>query len=363
MRRLQWTVAIVGSAGWLAGQVLAADDPDHYTTTQLPGAWAAELRALAPNECRSRIPGLEELGGWLTRHQPEALDEPARTWVLDRGPLAQPDGGRVRTVTAGPTSAGARSPDDDHGARVWAAYHSCAVRAAPAAQYWDATSRKNSRRWTLRRGSRPTLTNHSMGANEPLAEMPEPDPDWPAKNRARDGLSDAGQQHRIFIAAAGNTRHHSPTALGDPMLWGALAHADRALIVFAVGLAYVTGRGYDVPMSPYSPNPEGIVGSSYCREASALCLAAPWSTPLGPPLGGTGTSFSAPMVAAAADAIWAVWPDLHPLDLRNALFECASTEPRVLSERQDRLNRRTLTYTTGRAVEVETGEVAGYGRL
>ena len=324
-------LAFVLSLSWTSAAA------QHESTTQLAGTWAAELRSVDPNECRSRIPGFEELGGWLVRNRSATLAEPARVWALDKGPQR-----------------GRRS----HGAQVWSSIHACAVRDAPDAQYWDVEQPISMRRWLFRRGGVPSITVATLQVHRPKS-LPEGHTDWLGRNPARDGLSqDRPEQQRLYIVAAGNTAHRSPSALWDPMVAGAIRHPDRALVILAVGVSYI-GRGrYAVPVPPGLGRAPS--GSAYCREGRALCLAAPWSAPIGRPEP-TGTSFSAALVAAAADAVWTAWPQLAPLDLRNALFECAAGEPRVT--REGALTRVTLTYTSGRSVQVETGETAGFGRL
>ena len=103
----------------------------------------------------------------------------------------------------------------------------------------------------------------------------------------------------------------------------ALQESDVALWILVGG--YV-GEGDDRAPAANIPaqTSSGFTGSSLCDDAAPLCLFAPWrvegrddtATKI-------GTSHATPQVAAALDTVWAVWPDMDVLDLRNLAFDCA----------------------------------------
>ena len=100
----------------------------------------------------------------------------------------------------------------------------------------------------------------------------------------------------------------------------------------------------------------GMTGSSLCDEAAALCLFAPWQTEGGR----VGTSNATPQVSAALDTVWAVWPDMDVLDLRNLAFDCAENMPAGEGESN---TMRSYSYKNGRSFTSDTNPTWGHGVL
>ena len=110
-------------------------------------------------------------------------------------------------------------------------------------------------------------------------------------------------QRILFIQGLGNDDGKRTGFLQNASFQGALEAKDTALWILVGGY---TGEGDD-------RTPAGA--SSICGAADPLCLFAPWRG-----TSATGTSQSTPQVSAALDTVWAVWPDMDVLDLRNLAF-------------------------------------------
>lgn len=92
-----------------------------------------------------------------------------------------------------------------------------------------------------------------------------------------------------------------------------------------------------------------------------MCLFAPWEAKGRTDSGSkTGTSSAAPQVAAALDAVWAVWPDMDILDLRNLAFDCAEN---MAAPEGESATPRTYSYKNGRSFTSATNSTWGHGIL
>ncbi len=167
-------------------------------------------------------------------------------------------------------------------------------------------------------------------------------------DRAHDGNCDG--QRLLRIAAAGNDggKRTSCTCREQGFSWP--CRNPRPLYSFIVG-GYI-GEGDE--RKPADTGQRG--GSSICGDADPLCLFAPWQDPEG----GVGTSASTPQVAAAMDTVWAVWPDMDVLDLRNLAFDCA--EDMDAPEGETAVTR-SYSYSNGRSFTSDTNSTWGHGIL
>ena len=73
-----------------------------------------------------------------------------------------------------------------------------------------------------------------------------------------------------------------------------------------------------------------------------------------------GTSHATPQVSAALDTVWAVWPDMDVLDLRNLAFDCAEHRPAPEGETA---TTRSYSYKNGRSFTSDTNSTWGHGIL
>ena len=97
-----------------------------------------------------------------------------------------------------------------------------------------------------------------------------------------------------------------------------------------------------------------VTGNS-CGAAAPLCLTANYE-------GSNsrfGTSQATPQVAATLDSVWAVWPDMDVLDLRNLAFDCA--ENMAVEGLSGTV--RTYSYSNGRSFTSTTNTTWGHGIL
>ena len=280
----------------------------------------ADWAAMDPNPCRARTPGFEALGGWLKDDGRELGT--SRVWMRDGGEL---------------------SDATSHGARVWATLIACAVRTVAEEHYFTdsfeflAASRAD--------GS-DAIRSESLGT--PYQDIPFPDPVplskyFPEQDGARDG------QRVLLINGLGNDGGKRTGYLQNSSFQGALTVADTALWVLVGG--YV-GEGDD--RKPADTGLRG--GSSICGDADPLCLFAPWAGENNT----VGTSVSTPQVAAALDTVWAVWPDMDILDLRNLAFDCAEDMPAPEGETA---TTRRYSYANGRTFTSDTNSTWGHGIL
>ena len=92
-----------------------------------------------------------------------------------------------------------------------------------------------------------------------------------------------------------------------------------------------------------------------------MCLFAPWEVK-GRTDSATniGTSHATPQVAAALDTVWAVWPDMDILDLRNLAFDCAEN---MAAPEGETAVTRSYSYKNGRSFTTDTNSTWGHGIL
>ena len=171
---------------------------------------------------------------------------------------------------------------------------------------------------------------------------------------AYDGHRDG--QRLLEVRGAGNDDGMRTVHLYFPHYQLALQDWDKALIIL-VG-------GYGGFFVDEEDKRNVNSGSSVCGDAAALCLFAPWSYSYREDERTTrvteGTSFATPQVAAALDTVWAVWPDMDILDLRNLAFDCAENQDPRESETS---TERTYSYRNGRSFTSSTNPTWGHGIL
>ena len=276
----------------------------------------AEWAEYDPNACRARTPGFEALGGWLKNDGRELGF--SRLWMSDQGALSDPS---------------------THGARVWATLIACAVREVSENRYFTDDFELLD---AQRADGTDAIRSESLGV--PYQEgVPFPDPEplstyFPEQDGARGG------QRVLLIKSAGNDNGKRTGNLQNASFQGALSQSDTALWLLVGG--YV---GEDDDRAPAG-------GSSICGTADPLCLFAPWAGENNT----VGTSASAPQVSAALDTVWAVWPDMDILDLRNLAFDCAENMSAPAGE--DPVER-SYSYSNGRTFTSETNSTWGHGIL
>ena len=290
----------------------------------------ADLAAFDPNPCRAETPGFEALGGWLKNDGRELGN--SRVWIGDYGTLDL-----------------AHTPQT-HGARVWATFTDCAVRSSES-QYHDydadgvATLGPYYR--ALSEHGEDLISSISGSPNYEDIPLPEPGewgPNWNnvgILGRRHDGTHEG--QRALIVQAAGNDNRVRTTNLQKPEFQLALQHTDIALWIIVGGYL-----GEGTSRTP-------AAASNVCGAADPLCLFAPFSYN-----GRSGTSIATPQVAAALDTVWAVWPDMDILDLRNLAFDCAEN----MSARDgDTSTERTFSYSNGREFTSTTNSTWGHGIL
>ena len=293
-----------------------------------------------PNPCRARTPGFEALGGWLKDDGRDVGT--SRVWARDNGLLTD---------------------TESHGARVWRTFSDCAVRSddghytTRAGDFWRSVRAD---------GGDAILLETPIGASD-QDEIPapgtagfgvwwefntetdsyhnvdcegrSPDGRCGVLDVAHDGERDG--QRVLHVRSAGNERGEVTDYVYSGGIQLALQEWRRALVIIAAG---------------YSGTPESgepASGSSICGGAEVLCLFGRYDSTVG-----TGTSHTAPMVAAALDSVWAVWPEMDVLDLRNLAFDCAQNrDPRA----GDSSTERTFEYSNGRSFTSSTNPTWGHG--
>ena len=101
------------------------------------------------------------------------------------------------------------------------------------------------------------------------------------------------------------------------------------------------------------------IRSSLCGDTETLCLLAPWKAAGWEGAASLiGTSHSTPQVSAALDTVWAVWPDMDILDLRNLAFDCAENRPAGEGETS---TARNFPYSNGRSFTSNSNLTWGHG--
>ena len=269
-----------------------------------------------PNPCRARTPGFEALGGWLKDDGRDLGD--SKVWVRDTGAL---------------------SDAASHGAQVWLTLSDCSVRSVVEAQYFDGMPPQYFD--ALFGDGRDSIESSSFSPDWEDIEFPAPEP-WANPYFYLDGTRDG--QRILRVSGAGNDPQNRRTGeLQTTLFQRALVEKETSLWLLVGG--YV-GEGDD--RRPAS-------SSSTCGEADPLCLFAPWRGPAG-----TGTSFSTPQVAAALDTVWAVWPEMDVLDLRNLAFDCAEN---MDAPEGETAVTRSYSYANGRSFTSDTNSTWGHGIL
>ena len=288
----------------------------------------ADWAAMDPNPCRARTPGFEAFGGWLKDDGREV--GASRVWMRDSGELS--DAG-------------------SHGARVWKTLTECGVRANEDHFFSNSSNFTN----MIHMESGDVIA--SISSSPPWEDIPFPEPvvwgEYPHLGPgnfdiAYDGNRENGQRI-LSIRSAGNEGGKRTSHLQRAGFQLGLQEFDRALWIIVGG--YI-GEGED-----RKPADSGLRGgSSICGDANPLCLFAPWAGADNV----VGTSVSAPQVAAALDSVWAVWPDMDILDLRNLAFDCAEDMPAPEGETAV---TRSYSYKNGRTFTSDTNSTWGHGIL
>ena len=293
--------------------------PPEPTFEERLSDWAA----MDPNPCRARTPGFESLGGWLKDDGREV--GLSRVWIRDGGAFDAPT-------------------SDSHGARVWNTFTDCAVRSAED-QYFNRMPLEFSR--AIREDGRDLIQSRSSAPTwQPGVAFPEPGSYDDRQKGDRDG------QRVLLVQGAGNGNGTPTGELQARAFQGALANSDTAVWLLIGG--YV-GEGEDRASAKDVNSSIGVIGSSLCGDAAPLCLFGPWTG-----TNAIGTSYAAPQTAAALDTVWAVWPDMDILDLRNLAFDCAEDMPAPEGETA---TTRSYSYKNGRTFTSDTNSTWGHGIL
>ena len=273
----------------------------------------ANLAAYDPNPCRAQTPGFEALGGWL-KNAGRDIGK-SRVWVEDAGDLADPE---------------------SHGATVWSTLTACAIRSNEDQYFsnWAAALESQER------DGGDLIKSFSFGVPEPIdpnTAFPEPGVLPIVFDGTRDG------QRVLQIQAAGNSGGYVAGELWTEEFQAALRAQATAL--------WILVAGYTDEGSGRQPDPS----TSICGEADPLCLYAPF-------VHGdhSGTSIATPQVSAALDTVWAVWPEMDILDLRNLAFDCAENMP---ARTGDTSAERAFSYSNGRSFTSTTNSTWGHGIL
>ena len=306
------------------GPVAPPPPPPEPTFDERLADWAA----MDSNDCRARTPGFEALGGWLKDDGREV--GASRVWMIDSGEL---------------------SDASSHGARVWKTLTACGVRSDE--DHYFSTSGNFER--AIRMAGEDTI--RSSSGSPAWQNIPFPEPavwgEYPHLGRrfldvTYDGNREDGQRI-LTVSAAGNEGGKRTSYLQTESFQLALQEFNKALWIVVGG--YV-GEG-----DGRKPADTGLRGgSSICGDADPLCLFAPWAGADNT----VGTSASTPQVAAALDTVWAVWPDMDILDLRNLAFDCAEDMPAPEGETA---TTRRYSYANGRTFTSDTNSTWGHGIL
>ena len=292
----------------------------------------AEWAEYDPNGCRARTPGFEALGGWI-KNDGRELGQ-SRVWVDDNGALTD---------------------ESTHGARVWKTFSDCAVRSTED-QYAQSEDRGTHTVTTVwdkaREDGRDLIVSRSLSPPYEDIELPEPRPGWIEHWPYQNGEREDGQRW-LQIEGAGNYAGNRTGWLQTPHFQAYLERHDTALQIVVGGY---TGDPDARRLAGRHPvtGMWGPTGTSICDAAEPLCLFAPWQGP-----GGAGTSIATPQVAAALDTVWAVWPDMDILDLRNLAFDCAE----YMSVEGVSGTERTYSYSNGRSFTSTTNSTWSHGIL
>ncbi|MXW19642.1 MAG: hypothetical protein F4Z95_02430 [Gammaproteobacteria bacterium] len=298
------------------------------------------MAAFDPNPCRAETPGFEALGGWLKNDGREIGD--SRVWLRDSGELDVP-------------------LEDSHAARVNATFNACGVREI--ARYVEGASIQS-----LQSMMDEANLSHGLLISSSFYRSPEFGTDPLEWFRFLDNDGDASDTDVMLITGLGNGAGR-PTAhvvdysedpdVANTEYFDSLAEALKPENLDSVLWILVGG---------HAENDDGefrlASASSICGTADPLCLFAPFTYEYTGDDGSTsiltGTSFSTPQVSAALDTVWAVWPDMDILDLRNLAFDCAENMP---AREGDTSTERTFSYSNGREFTSTTNSTWGHGIL
>ena len=299
----------------------------------------ADLAAFDPNPCRAETPGFEALGGWLKNDGRELGG--SRVWIDDGGTLDQP-------------------LSESHGARVWASFTACAARSDEEHYNEDGALHWKS----IRADGGDGIVSFSSAPFWEDIVLPEPGV-WAEYPHARPGILDVEHdgnrdgQRLLRLSGAGNDNGKRTSHLQRAGFQLALQESATALVILIGG--YV-GEGDDrAPAADIATTSGGMTGSSFCDDAAPLCLFAPWRAEgRDDTATKTGTSHATPQTAAALDTVWAVWPDMDVLDLRNLAFDCAEDMPAPEGETA---TTRSYSYKNGRSFTSDTNSTWGHGIL
>ena len=294
----------------------------------------ADLAAFDPNPCRAETPGFEALGGWL-KNDGRALGT-SRVWIRDQGSRTAP-------------------LSESHGARVWASFTACAARSDPDRYFSDEFA------FVEARDADGADAIESRSLAPPWQDIPFPEPSQHPDifNGEREG------QRILRVQGLGNENGRRTSFLQGASFQASLLETDNALQIVVGGYS---GTGddrkpaADVPVNPGTgAGGSNFSGSSLCSDAAPLCLFAPWEVK-GRTDSATkiGTSHATPQVSAALDTVWAVWPDMDILDLRNLAFDCAEDMPAPEGETAV---TRSYSYANGRTFTSDTNSTWGHGIL
>ena len=290
-----------------------------------------------PNDCRARTPGFEALGGWLKNEGRELGG--SRVWLRDNGSL---------------------DDEGSHAARVNKTFTECAAR--DIARYAEGASVQS-----LQRMIDEANLSHGLLVSSSFYRSPEYGTDPLEWFNFLDNDGDAFDTDVMLITALGNgvgepTAHvvdHSDVPnTGNTEYFDSLVEALKPDNLDSTLWILVGGHTGDSDSRRLAGrNPAGVwgpSGTSICGAAEPLCLFGPWQGP-----GGAGTSIATPQVAAALDTVWAVWPDMDILDLRNLAFDCAEN----MTVEGVSGTERSYSYSNGRSFTSTTNTTWGHGIL
>ena len=296
----------------------------------------ADLAEFDPNACREQTPGFEALGGWLKNDGREIGG--SRVWLRDSGDLDAP-------------------LDESHAARVNATFNACGVREtdryahrSTAVEIIEMLDEADLSHGVLISSSY-VQTGLGFGVDRLV---------W--FNLLND--SRFADHDVMLITALGNGNGNPSVRASSTEYAESLTEAlkpdnlDSALWILVGGY---TGSGDDRrPARDMQTTDGSLAGSSLCGETEPLCLFAPWrAAGWDGASGRVGTSHSTPQVSAALDTVWAIWPDMDILDLRNLAFDCAEN----MTAEGVSNTERTFSYSNGRSFTSTTNSTWGHGIL
>ena len=269
--------------------------------------WAEKAGA---SDCRGQTPGFQAFAGWVGEEVSEKGK--SRVRVQDNGVLGDDDN---------PSS---------HGAKVWKTLEDCSVRPLVTNQYFDVSDtaggyKKVTNHWNGQEpgtrailnasSAQPCSTNRQGACDSPNPTQPAPVSELPQLYRYLAGDGERNKLLVLEIASLGNKSQSTHAAWSRNLLGAVNAEKGALNTTTPSGELRIRVGGYSKDAGEVATID---AGSQECAAAEVLCLFAPWSA--GPY---TGTSYSAPQVSAALDAVWTAWPDMDILDLRNLAFSCA----------------------------------------